>query len=193
MRKASLVVSTAVSALCAAAFNLAPASAAPSDTNRTVDILGSESFSVDEFFKVTYRFEQRRIAVHQGATVTWNNKTTDGHTMSVVSPADLPKTIDQVNNCAICNQLSAAHFPNGFPPQGIPAVFLDDFKPAALPAKLDSVGDSLLVAPPGLGFPTSVSAQITAPVGTTLNYICAFHPWMQASIRVLADDDTADR
>ena len=35
-----------------------------------------------------------------------------------------PKTVDQVNNCAICNPIVADHFPNGFPPQGQPVPFL---------------------------------------------------------------------
>jgi plastocyanin len=183
-----------IGAFSAAGFGLLPVSAERLDAPKTVQIVGSERFSPDEFFEITYRFATRRISVHKGDTVIWNNQTNDGHTVSIVSPGQVPKTVDQVNNCDVCNQLSAAHFPNGFPPQGTPVVFLDDLKPGSLPAKLDSVGDSLLIAPPGVGFPTSVSAQVTAPVGQTLNYICAFHAWMQGSIRVIADDqDAGDR
>jgi hypothetical protein len=29
----------------------------------------------------------------------------------------------------------------------------------------------------------SISARISAPVGSTLLYLCAIHPWMQGSIK----------
>ncbi|MBV8718437.1 MAG: hypothetical protein JO020_34555 [Chloroflexi bacterium] len=144
---------------------------------KQVHILGKESFDPDEFFTITYHFTPRHIDVVQGQTVTWDNQTTDAHTISVLAPSDVPKTVDQVNNCAICNQIQADHFPNGFPPQGQPVLFLDNFNAGNLPARFDSVGDSLLTPPPGLGLPLSVSASITAPVGIELHYICAFHPW----------------
>jgi hypothetical protein len=190
MRKVVIVL-TAV--LGAASFGLLPVSAAPLKAARTVQIVGTDRFSPDEFFEITYRFATRHISVHSGDTVTWNNQTTDAHTVSVVSPDQVPKTVDQVNNCAICNQFQAAHLPGGPPPQGTPVFILDDLKPASPPAKFDSTGDSLLIAPnPNpFGIPASASAQITAPAGHTLNYICTFHPWMQATIRVVADDEDA--
>ena len=30
----------------------------------------------------------------------------------------------------------------------------------------------------------TISAQVTAPAGTTLKYLCAIHPWMQGTITV---------
>jgi len=148
------------------------------------------TFSPDQFFTVTYRFTPRIIRVHPGDTVTWNNKTAnDGHTVSVVAPSDIPKTAADVGNCAVCNPFFAAHFPNGGPPQGAPVLFLDDLKPGNAPFKLDSAGDSLLVPPPGVGFPPTASAQIAAPAGTTLSYLCIFHAWMQGQIRVVAQED----
>jgi len=159
-----------------------------------VQIVGTERFSPDEFFEITYRLATRRITVHKGATITWNNQTNDGHTVSIVTLDQVPKTVDQVNNCAICNDMIAAHFPNGVPPQGAPVLALDDLKPANPPARFDGPGDSIVIAPPGVGAPTASSAQITAAAGQTLRYICAFHPWMQGSIRVVADnDDIGDR
>jgi hypothetical protein len=179
--------------LGAAGFGLLPASAAPLPASKTVQIVSAERFSPDEFFEITYRFATRRISVHQGDTITWRNQTTDAHTVSVVSPDQVPKTVDQVNNCAICNDIQAAHFPNGAPPQGTPVFILDNLKPANPPARFDSPGDSLIVAPAvnPFGLPNSASAQVTASPGQTLNYICAFHPWMQASIRVVGEDEDA--
>jgi plastocyanin len=176
-------------ALGSAGFGLLPASAAPVHTPKTVQIVGTQTFSPDEFFSITFRFTPRRIAVHTGDAVTWNNQTTDVHTVSVVSRDQVPRTIDQVNNCPVCNELIAAHTPNGPPPQGQPVLVLDGFKAANPPAKFAGPGDSALIPPPGLGLPTSVTGTITAPAGTTLNYLCAFHPWMQATIRVLGEAD----
>jgi hypothetical protein len=50
----------------------------------------------------------------------------------------------------------------------------------------------MVVPPPGLGLPLSVTAIVTASAGSELRYICAFHPWMQGTIRVLpaSDPDT---
>lgn len=182
---AALAVSWIIAPIGAGAAPLAVPALAP----KTVDIVGEEKLSPDEFFMITYRFATRHLTVQQGATVTWQNKTNDGHTISVVAAADVPRTTAQVDNCGICNTIQAAHFPNGFPPQGVPVLFVDDFKAGVPPARFDSIGDSLIVAPPGMGLPTSVSAQITAPAGTTLNYICAFHPWMQATLRVVPPDE----
>jgi plastocyanin len=44
---------------------------------------------------------------------------------------------------------------------------------------IDGRLDTLLVFPG-----ESVSAQVTAPAGSTLRYLCAPHPWMQGTIDV---------
>jgi hypothetical protein len=38
----------------------------------------------------------------------------------------------------------------------------------------------------------TVSALVAAPAGTTLNYICVIHPWMQATVHVVGPHDRAD-
>ena len=67
VRKVLIGLTTVVSATC---FGLLPVSAAPLPAARTVEIIGGERFSPDEFFEITYHFATRRIAVHQGDTVT---------------------------------------------------------------------------------------------------------------------------
>ena len=81
--------------------------------------------------------------------------------------------MDQVNNCAICNQINNAHLPNGSPPHSVPVFVLDDLKRASPPASLTAQVTRYWVAPSGNPFeyPTSVSAQVTAPEGQTLNYV----------------------
>jgi plastocyanin len=191
-----ILVSTVAGALCLAAFSVGQVSAAPSQTpgatDKTERIVGEEKFSPDEFFTVTYRFAPRRIRVRQGGTITWDNQTNDGHSVSVVTREQLPRTVQDVNNCNVCNDLLAAHFPNGFPPQGAPVLVLDDFKATTAPARFDSLGDSVIVAPPGVPGPTRVSVVISAAPGSTLDYLCAIHPWMQGRIQVVARGDNTD-
>lgn len=69
---------------------------------------------------------------------------------------------------------------------------LDDFKASNPPARFDSAGDSVIVAPPGVGLPTSVSVVVSALPGTALDYMCAIHPWMQGSIQVVNSGDHTD-
>jgi len=191
-----ILVSTVAAALSLAAFSVGPVSAAPSPvpgaTDKTVRIVGEEKFSPDEFFSITYHFTPRRTRVHQGGTITWDNQTNDGHTVSVVTHDQLPRTVQQVDVCSVCNDLLAAHFPNGFPPQGAPVLVLDDFKATTATARFDSPGDSVIVAPPGVPFPTRVAVMISAVPGTTLDYLCAIHPWMQGSIQVVGSGDTTE-
>ena len=40
-------------------------------------------------------------------------------------------------------------------------------------------GDSVLIPPGG-----KTSVKVSAPAGTTLNMICAIHPWMQNKVKV---------
>ena len=188
MRRLFLVL-TAV--LGSAGFGLLPANAAPLHTPKTVQIVGGDSFEPDEFFSITFRFAPRRISVHTGDAVTWNNQTTDVHTVSIVNRDQVPRTVAQVNNCPVCNDFIAAHTPNGPPPQGQPVLVLDDFKPANPPARFDSPGDSVLIPPPGLGPGPRVNGRRDCARQTTLNYLCAFHPWMQGTIRVVGDADDA--
>jgi plastocyanin len=129
-----ILVSTVVAALCLAAFTVGSVSAAPNSIDKAVHIVGGETFSPDEFFSITYHFTPRRTRVHRGDNITWENQTTDGHTVSVVTREQLPKTVQQIDNCSVCNDLLAAHFPNGFPPQGTPVLVLDDFKATTAPA-----------------------------------------------------------
>ena len=176
-----------MAAFSAAVMGLVPVAAAPAHSTRTVQILGEERFSPDEFFTQTFRFTPRKIRVQTGALVTWNNHTTEVHSISVVNHDQLPRMVQQVTDCGACGPFFAAHFPAG--PGSPPVLVLDDFKPATGQPTLDNPSDSLLIAPPGLGLPTSVSATVTAPAGTTLDYVCIFHPWMQASIQVIRADE----
>jgi plastocyanin len=141
-------------------------------TGRTVRTTGSEQFVPNAKIMATLRFTPGPLSVKQGETVTWENATPgEPHTISVVAAGDVPSAIDDIFNCAICNTILGAHFPD---PNGPPVPVVNAGGPG-----LDVAGDSLVLFPDA-----SISATISAPAGSTLHYICAIHPWMQGTINV---------
>jgi plastocyanin len=126
---------------------------------RSVSIVGSDSFSPNAFVQSTFHYTPGTITVQSGDTVQWVNSSADPHTITVVRAGQVPATVNQVFNCKVCqSQAPSANV-------GAPG--------------LDAPGDSLFVRASG-----SVSAPVTAKAGTTLHYICIFHPWMQGQIKV---------
>src|ERR1700694_4346584 len=107
MRKKFLIAVSA--ALSAAVFSLAPASAAPAP--KTVRISGGDSFIPDVSLTNTFHFDQRTVTVRTGQVLAWHNITIEPHTISVVRPDDVPKTVAQLFNCAPCGPFLAAHTP----------------------------------------------------------------------------------
>jgi hypothetical protein len=100
-----------------------------------------------------------------------------GHTFTIVAAGDVPGSIKEVLEECFPDPSSpnpgcaaaAGHFETDPPTpvlnSGLPGI--------------NQPGDSLLI--PGGG---SNSARVTAPSGTTLRFICTFHPWMQGTLRV---------
>ena len=125
----------------------------------SVSILGSDSFSPNNYVQSTFHFSPGTITVHSGSAAQWVNATSDAHTITIVKPGQVPTTVTAVFNCRVCqSQTPSANV-------GAPG--------------LDAPGDSLFVAGG-----RSVSAPVTAKAGATLHYICIFHPWMQGQIKV---------
>jgi plastocyanin len=134
-------------------------------TSRTVLILGSDSFVANTLVMSSFKFEPGPLGVVTGETVTWTNATDEFHTVSIVPQSAVPTSFDAIFTCLRPGGLCIPFLVN--PDQNVGAV------------GLDQVGDSILV-PPG----QSVSAIVSAPAGSTLSYFCAFHPWMQGSLRI---------
>ena len=161
---------------------------------RTVEIVGNQDLGAPS--GEVFYFKQGRIVVHKDDTVTWKNETVAPHSITIVESKDVPQTLAETVAWPFTENFLVAHAPtigkDGPVPPFVPS--LDTFKAtAASPARLDSAGDSLLVAEMGAGYPStlggvipdSVSAVITADAGTTLSYMCAIHPWMNGEIQVL--------
>jgi plastocyanin len=183
-------LATAVAALVVVAGPVSAASAT------TVEIVGNQDFGYSGPPGQLMDFKQGKIVVHRGDTVTWVNKGPAPHTMSVIEASEIPQTLKQVMECSACGGFFAGHVVHiGREGPEPPFVAnLDTYKASgANPPQLDNRGDSVLIAPMGETIPATfgapvtdvVSAAITAPEGTTLNYFCAIHPWMQAAIEVI--------
>lgn len=132
---------------------------------------GGEIFVPNALIQSTLKFIPGPAKVASGGTLTWvdADQTEEPHTISIVDQSDLAGDVEEVFECPVCEEIFEGHFAGG----GFnPVVDVGD-------PGLDSRLDSLFLEPGG-----QVSAEVSAPPGTTLYYLCAIHPWMQGSIRV---------
>ena len=143
--------------------------------DRGVRTMGDEKVVPNAMVQATLRFTPGMIKVASGEEVTWthDDQSTAPHTVTIVE--EFPEaTLDAIFGCGAptepCGMALAAHSP-------APGVF-NPVVEAGAPG-LDAPGDSLFFFDD-----TSVTATVSAPSGTTLNYLCAIHPWMQGEIVV---------
>ena len=142
-------------------------------SDRGVRTIGDEIVIPNTMIQATIRFQPGMIRVASGEEVTWthDDRTTAPHTVTVVAEFPEP-TADGIFGCGApgepCNVALTAHFAGGFNP----------VVEAGGPG-LDASGDSLF-----FGDDESISADVTAPAGSRLLYLCAIHPWMQGEIVV---------
>lgn len=132
---------------------------------------GGEIFVPNALIQSTLKFVPGPVRVASGGTLTWvhADQTEEPHTISIVNKSDLPADIEEVFECPVCQEIFEGHFAGG----GFNPV-VDVGEPG-----LDSRLDSLFLEPGG-----QVTAQVSAPPGTTLYYLCAIHPWMQGVVKV---------
>jgi len=149
----------------------APALAAPKAN--TITAVGGMKVKPNAYIQDNQHWDASVYRVKSGSTVTLRDKSTEGapHTLSIVDSQ--PKTIAQIMGCKPCGQLMQAHQVNEQTGQvGQPLVEsgADGF---------DTGGDSIVLPPKG-----KVTFKVTAVKGTTLNFLCAVHPWMLGQIKV---------
>jgi plastocyanin len=160
-----------LAALSLAALTLT--TAAGGATDKTVQTKGDETFVPNSKIMATLKFAPGHVVVDSGDTLTLQHadKTQAPHTLSIVDADEVPTTIDEVFQCEVCEEVFGL-----FPGEPTASTFVN--APGTGPG-IDGRLDTLLVFPG-----ESVSAQVTAPAGTTLSYLCAPHPWMQGTIVV---------
>jgi plastocyanin len=173
---------TSLIAVIAALVPALVAGPALAQATKTVEVRGGDTLNPGQFIKNNFHFQPKNISVTSGSVVRWvdNDKDADDpHTVTIADQADLPQTIEEGDACfepgGLCIQTLEAHDPG-----------LDELPPFNFVVNtggpgLDARGDSLLFGGP---FAQSVEAQVTAPAGSTLYYLCVIHPWMQGRINV---------
>lgn len=143
-------------------------------------IKGQETFKRNAYIKDSVHFVAGTLVVRSGGTVTLTNKTDEPHTFSIVKPSQLPRSVKQIQECGVCGEIAKSHGvnPEGPPLSGPPPIPLVNIGLEGF----DQPGDSIAINPKEHG--GQVTFKITAPAGTTLNFMCAIHPWMQGRIMV---------
>jgi hypothetical protein len=142
-------------------------------------IKGGASFKPNAYIKEADHFVAGTVVIRSGGTVTLTNNGPDPHTLSIVKKSQLPRTIKQVENCSVCAAIAKSHGVNPeAPPEGPPPIPVVNVGAAGFNAP----GDSITIGPKGPG--GRVTFKVTARPGTTLNFLCAVHPWMQGRFLV---------
>jgi plastocyanin len=194
MRKYVWVASAIALAMPVVATGSAAWGSSGGPASATVKIVGVETFKPN-FYQNTFAFPTKATKVRSGGTVTWNNLTSDAHSMSLIAERDFPTS---VQGNAVTNAIFAVQLPTGAPPNfvvddgvGVPPTGVPDFHEKSHsngPTAAPTVGDSVLIDTSNPanahGGPTSVTVKANAPAGTELFYVCIFHPWMQGEIDV---------
>jgi plastocyanin len=160
-----------LAALSLAALTLM--TAASGATDKTVRTQGDESFVPNSKIMATLKFTPGHVVVNSGDTLTLEHadKSDEPHTLTIVDADEVPTTIEEVFECPVCQEAFGT-----FTGEPTTSLFLN--APGTGPG-IDGRLDTLFVLPGG-----SASAQVTAPAGTTLPYLCIIHPWMQGEIVV---------
>jgi plastocyanin len=179
-RRAFAAISLLAALLALAGSALAAGGKAKGPAKAKIVIKGGPSFKTNGFIKDSVHFVAGTVPVKSGATVTLTNASDDPHTLSIVKQSQVPHSLAQIENCAVCGELAKAHGvnPEGPPSSGPPPIPLVNLGAVGF----DTPGDSIFIGPKGPG--GQVTFKVTAAPGTTLFFICAIHPWMQGRFLV---------
>ena len=144
----------------------------------TIQTAGVGSYGFDRFFKETLRYTKHSYTIASGGTITFmkglGDKTSDPHTITVVTPRQLPKTVDAIESC-----LGGTPGTGCAIGQSAKGPVLDVGTPG-----LSQPGDSFALFPSKTGKYTPMTIKVTALPGTKLDFMCALHPWMEAVLHV---------
>jgi hypothetical protein len=149
----------------------------------TINAVTSSAVKINRYIQDGTRWQKDVYHVKSGGTITIVNlASSDGpHTFSVVKKSQLPRTVNQINNCKICGtifqELGASQNSNALPT----FLYAKNGKGTNTPIDVNQSGDTAVVLP----FQKfAVTLKVTAKPGTTLYFMCAIHPWMQAKLIV---------
>ena len=173
-----MIRKTAVVALGLFALAAGPASAATPKKN-TITAVGGMKLKANAYITDDQRWDANAYEIKSGATVTLRDKTEDNQPHSLSLIKKLPKSPAQIMGCEACGPLMAAHEAN--PETGAVGKPLVEAGAEGFDTGGDktAAGDSIYLPPKG-----KVSFKVTAAKGTTLNFVCAVHPWMLGKLKV---------
>jgi hypothetical protein len=178
----------AVAAVCAAIGATGVAVAAtgtPAGATVIKAVFGPSAVKINRYVEDSARWNKDVYTVKSGGTLhIVNDAAGDGpHTFTVVTANELPRTVAQISNCAICNTLAKAHGAN--PGSNTPPKFqyLKRGVGQNTPPDVTGPGDSGITGPGKQG--ESINFKVTAKPGTVLEFMCLIHPWMQAKLLVV--------
>jgi plastocyanin len=169
----------ALAILVAAALAVPAMAAAPKVAQ--VNTVGGAKFVPNRSITDAMHFKQDLVVIKTGGKVTLSDRTKAPHSWSVVKKGQVPRNLRQVDGCfgkGPCDELAIAHGAVN-PDTGQEQ---DPTTPLVNVGKdgFNAPGDSVLIPPGG-----KTSVKISAPAGSTLNMICAIHPWMQNKVKVV--------
>jgi plastocyanin len=152
------------------------ASGAPDKTIRT---MGTEDVHINSKIFSNLRFSPGNSTVKSGSelTLAHADDTEAPHTLTIVNASELPTDVEEVFGCGepgtICDEVFGTVAPQIVSEDD--AQFINVAGGSGLDGRLDTIW-----LPAG----TTISVPVSAPSGTTLDYFCAIHAWMQGQIKV---------
>jgi hypothetical protein len=183
-RKLLVLLAVVVAAGLVVAAAVAGRSARTADVTTIKAVTSLPKVKVNRYIQDGLRWDRDVYTVKSGGTLHIVNDAADEgpHTFTVVLAKDEPKTGLGVVNCKVCETLGKAHGanPNSDAPPKYP--FLENGVGQKTPPLVDRPGDSGVTGMGKKG--ESIDLKVTAKPGTTLNFICLIHPWMQAVVKV---------
>ncbi len=149
---------------------------------------------INEKVVSTFHFGPGKLRVSPGTVIAFANtgpcSIDCDHTISIVNKSELPAGTVPVFAClfdfpgTVCAKITDLVFPNGPGGPANPIVTVPG-EPSGF-----RDGNTFLIRQG-----QTLEIVVTAPSGTTIHYMCAIHPWMQASIIVgngNGDTDSSD-
>ena len=157
--------------------------AAPSKT--TIKVSQKLVMKPNRYIQDGLRWNKDVYRVKSGGTLhIVNTVATEGpHTFSVVKKNQLPRTAAATFNCKICSTIATELGADPNDQNSQPKFqYAENGTGSATPPNVDRPGDTGLTGPGKRG--ESIDLKVTAKKGSTLYFLCAIHPWMQAKVIV---------
>ena len=154
-----------------------------SPRHTTINAVTSTKVKINRYVQDGTRWDNDVYFIRSGGRITIANlAASDGpHTFSVVKKGQRPRTTKAILNCRLCGTIAKEFGANPNSPKPPKFLFVNNGKGTNTPPNIDGPGDMAFIAPKQNA---KVTLKVTAKPGTTLYFICAVHPWMQAKLVV---------